>query len=323
MNFIKRAREIIDIEAQGLKKVRSRLGGEFARAVTLILQRLGNAKKIVVTGMGKNLHIAQKISATLASTGSTSVVLNPAQAMHGDLGILNKGDILLALSYSGESEELLTLLPSVKRMEVRIISLTGNTRSSLGRCSDISIPVTIEREACPFNMAPTVSTTVTLAVGDALAMVLLEARGFNRQDYAKLHPGGAIGRTLLLRVEDIMRSGRNIAVIRKGASVKDALLAMTKARSGSVSILDARGRLLGIFTDGDLRRHISKQSNLLDMPIEKVMTRNPVTVTGDELAVDVLKVFEEHNIDDLPVVDSRNRLIGSVDVQDLPKLKIL
>jgi len=172
-------------------------------------------------------------------------------------------------------------------------------------------------------MAPTVSTTVTLAVGDALAMVLLEARGFNRQDYAKLHPGGAIGRTLLLRVEDIMRSGRNIAVIRKGASVKDALLAMTKARSGSVSILDARGRLLGIFTDGDLRRHISKQSNLLDMPIEKVMTRNPVTVTGDELAVDVLKVFEEHNIDDLPVVDSRNRLIGSVDVQDLPKLKIL
>lgn len=323
MNFIKRAKDIIDLEAQGLKKVNSGLGREFARAVSLILQCLDNGRKIVVTGMGKNLHIAQKISATLASTGSTSVVLNPAQAMHGDLGILNKGDILLALSYSGESEELVMLLPSIKRMDVKIISLTGNVKSSLGKCSDIAIPVTIDREACPFNMAPTVSTTVTLAVGDALAMVLLEARGFNKQDYAKLHPGGAIGRALLIRVSDIMRSGKRIAVIKKNSRVKDGLLAMTRARSGSVSVIDGKGRLLGIFTDGDLRRHISKQSNLLDLPIEKVMTRNPVTVTGNELAVDVLKVFEEHNIDDLPVVDSRNRLIGSVDIQDLPKLKIL
>jgi len=323
LNFIKRAKAIIDLEVQGLKKVNAGLGREFARAVMLILQCLDNGRKIVVTGMGKNLHIAQKISATLASTGSTSVVLNPAQAMHGDLGILNKGDILLALSYSGESEELVMLLPSIKRMDIKIISLTGNIKSSLGKCSDIAIPVTIEREACPFNMAPTVSTTVTLAVGDALAMVLLEARGFNKQDYAKLHPGGAIGRALLIRVSDIMRSGKRIAVIKKNSRVKDGLLAMTRARSGSVSVIDGKGRLLGIFTDGDLRRHISKQSNLLDLPIEKVMTRNPVTVTGNELAVDVLKVFEEHNIDDLPVVDSRKRLIGSVDIQDLPKLKIL
>ncbi|MDD4870326.1 MAG: KpsF/GutQ family sugar-phosphate isomerase [Kiritimatiellae bacterium] len=323
MNFVKRAQEIINLETQGLKKVRSSLGREFTQAVELILKCLKNRKKIVVTGMGKNLHIAQKISATLASTGSTSVVLNPAQAMHGDLGIINNGDILLALSYSGESEELVMLVPSIKRMDVRIISVTGNRNSALGKCSDVVIPVTIEREACPFNMAPTVSTTVTLAVGDALAMVLLEARGFRKEDYAKLHPGGAIGRSLLLRVSDIMRTGKRIAIIRKGAKVKDALVAMTRARAGSASVLDNRNRLLGIFTDGDLRRHIPKQSNLMNLPIEKVMTRNPVTVTGEELAVDVLKIFEKHNIDDLPVVDNMKRLIGYVDIQDLPKLKIL
>ncbi len=323
MNFVKRAQQIINIELQGLKKVGSSLGKDFSQAVQLILDCLAGGKKIVVTGIGKNLHIAQKLSATLASTGSTSVVLNPAQAMHGDLGILNKGDILLALSYSGESDELVMLLPSVKRMDIKIITLTGNRKSSLAKCSDVVIPVTVEREACPFNMAPTVSTTVTLAVGDALAMVLLEARGFKKEDYAKLHPGGAIGRALLLRVADIMRTGKRIAVIRKGAKVKDALVAMTRARAGSVGILDSHDRLLGIFTDGDLRRHIPTQTNLLNLPIEKVMTRDPITVTGEELAVDVLKIFEDNNIDDLPVVDHQKKIIGSVDIQDLPKLKIL
>jgi len=323
LNFIKRGQQIIDLEVQGLKKVKSSLGREFSQAIQLILNCLANGKKIVVTGIGKNLHIAQKLSATLASTGSTSVVLNPAQAMHGDLGILNKGDVLLALSYSGESDELVMLLPSVKRMDIKIITLTGNTKSSIAKCSDVVIPVTVEREACPFNMAPTVSTTVTLAVGDAIAMVLLEARGFKKEDYAKLHPGGAIGRALLLRVSDIMRTGKRIASVRKGARVKDALVAMTRARAGSVGILDSHNHLLGIFTDGDLRRHIPTKSGLLDLHIEKIMTRNPVTVTGNELAVDVLKIFEDHNIDDLPVVDDQKRLIGSVDIQDLPKLKIL
>jgi len=323
LNFAQRAQQIIDLELQGLKKVRSSLGSDFSAAVGLILTCLAGGKKIAVAGIGKNLHIAQKISATLASTGSTSVVLNPAQAMHGDLGILNKGDVLLALSYSGESDELVTLVPAVKRMDVRIISLTGNKNSSLAKCSDVVVPVKVDREACPFNMAPTVSTTVTLAVGDALAMVLLEARGFRKEDYAKLHPGGAIGRALLLRVSDIMRTGTRIACVKKGSKVKDALVAMTRARAGSVGVLDGKGRLLGIFTDGDLRRHIPEQSNLMNLPIEKVMTRNPITVTGDELAVDVLKIFEDHNIDDLPVVDSRKRFIGSVDIQDLPKLKIL
>ena len=323
MNFVKRAQQIIDLELQGLKKVRSSLGREFSAAVQIILECLAGGKKIVVTGIGKNLHIAQKLSATLASTGSTSVVLNPAQAMHGDLGILNKGDVLLALSYSGESDELIMLVPSVKRMGVKIITISGNIKSSLARCSDMVIPVKIDREACPFNMAPTVSTTVTLAVGDALAMVLLEARGFKKEDYAKFHPGGAIGRALLLRVDDIMRTGKRVARIKKGAKVKDALVAMTRARAGSASILDGNGRLLGIFTDGDLRRHIPGQPNLLNLEIGKVMTRNPITVTGDELAVDVLKIFESHNIDDLPVVDGSKRLIGSVDISDLPKLKIL
>ena len=323
MDFVTRAQEVIDLEIQGLTRVREHLGDDFNRAVHLILKCLADGRKIVVTGIGKNLHIADKISATLASTGSTSVVLHPAQAMHGDLGILSSGDVLLVLSYSGESEELLALVPIVKRLGVRIVTITGDPGSSLARFSDAAVPVTIEREACPFNMAPTTSTTVTLAVGDALAMVLLEARGFKREDFAKLHPGGAIGRTLLLRVSDIMRTGDRLASVRRGAKVKDALVAMTSARAGSAAVVDAENRVCGIFTDGDLRRHIAKRPNLIDLPIEDVMTPSPVTLRERDLAVDVLRTFEEHSIDDLLVVDGENRLVGAVDIQDLPKLKIL
>ncbi|MCK5851233.1 MAG: SIS domain-containing protein, partial [Kiritimatiellae bacterium] len=203
MNHVKEAKKIIDIELEGLRKVRDELGSSFEDAITLILKRLENGGKIVVTGIGKNLHIAEKLSGTLASTGATSVVLNPSQAMHGDLGILDEKDVLLALSYSGESDELLAILPVVKRTGVKIITFTGSPDSTLAQSSDIVISVAVEREACPFNMAPTTSTTATLALGDAMAMVMLEARGFKIDDYANLHPGGAIGRTLLLRVEDV------------------------------------------------------------------------------------------------------------------------
>jgi len=323
LNPVQRAQEVLDIEIEGLQKVRNNLGREFGDAVNVFLKCLEQRGKIVVTGIGKNLHIAQKVSATLASTGSTSVTLNPAQAMHGDLGILTAGDVLLVLSYSGESEELISFLPIAKRFGVKIVSITGDPVSSLAKNSDVAIVAAVDREACPFNMAPTSSTTVALAIGDALAMVLLEARGFDKEDYAKLHPGGAIGRALLLHVSDIMRTGDRLAIVQDNGKVKDALVAMTQARSGSAAIVDASHKLLGIFTDGDLRRHIAQHANIMDIPVKQLMTSSPITVTADRLAVDVLRIFEERNIDDLLVVDGQNLLVGAVDIQDLPKLKIL
>lgn len=323
MNYLNRAYEVLDIEIEGLQRVRQHLGESFTQACDLILSSLDNRGKIVVTGIGKSLHIAEKLSATLASTGSTSVVLNPSQAMHGDFGILCENDVLLALSYSGESDELIALIPIVKRVPVPIISITGCLDSTLAQHSDSVIPVTVEKEACPFNMAPTSSTTVTLAVGDALAMVLLEARGFNKDDYAKLHPGGAIGRALLVRASDIMRTGDSLAQVNEDAVIQDALVAMTKARSGSTAVVGADGQVVGIFTDGDLRRHISDEPHFLARPVREIMTPSPITVTTDQLAVAVLQVYEEHRIDDVLVVDDNGRLAGAIDIQDLPRLKIM
>lgn len=323
MNELERAREVIDIEIQGLQNVRDELGNEFADAVRLILSALSTGGKIVVTGIGKNLHIAEKISATLASTGATSVVLNPSQAMHGDLGILDPPDVLLVLSYTGESDELLAVLPLVKRAGLRIIAITGMVGSSIGKASDIAIPAAVPREACPFNLAPTASTTAALAIGDALAMVLLQARGVDKEDFAKFHPGGAIGRALLVRVSDIMRTGTQLVSVAKGVLVKDVLTAMTGARSGSAAIVDDAGRVVGIFTDGDLRRHIPDKPGLLDLTIESVMTASPITVTPDMLAADVLRIYEERKIDDLLVVDADGRLVGAIDIQDLPKVKVM
>lgn len=323
MDYIQRARDVIDIEIAAVQKVRASLGDGFTSAVDLILDCLRRNGKVAVTGVGKSLHIAEKLASTLASTGTTSVLLNPMQAMHGDLGVLATGDVLLALSYSGESEELLRLIPAVKRLQVAIIAMTGTPSSSLSACSDAVIPVTVDREACPFNLAPTASTTATLAVGDALAMVLLEARGFRQQDYASLHPAGAIGRALLVRVADIMRTGARLAQVQQTASVRDAVLAMTQARSGSTGVVDSDGRLLGIFTDGDLRRQMTNDPQILMRQVAEVMTRGPLTVQGGQLAVDVLRVFEMHSIDDVLVVDASGRLVGAVDIQDLPKMKIL
>lgn len=323
MNYIERARDIIGLEIQGLQKLQNNVDLEFNTAIELILETLASKGKIVVTGIGKNLHIAEKISATFASTGSTSVVLNPVQAMHGDLGILTVDDVVLALSYSGESEELLAILPVIKRQGLKIVALTGFADSTLAKNSNAVISVAIDSEACPFNMAPTTSTTATLAMGDALAMVLLEARGFKKEDYAKLHPGGTIGRTLLLKVSDIMRPLERIAVVPHNAKVKEALVAMTTARAGSACIVNDENSAIGIFTDGDLRRHLALKADLLNMNVKEVMTASPITVSPDQLAADVLAVFERHNIDDLLVVDKENKPIGSVDIQDLPRMKIL
>lgn len=323
MNFQKRGKEVMDIEIAGMEKVRDLMNGGFSTAVEWILQTLENGGKVVITGVGKNFHIGQKMAATFTSTGTPAVLLHPIEAMHGDFGIVGEKDIILALSYSGASDELIALLPALKRRGVKIIGMTGDETSPLGQQSDLILPITVDKEACPFGMAPTTSTTVTLALGDALAIVLLEARGFKKEDYAKLHPGGAIGRTLLLKVSDVMRTEERLAKVQSGAKVKDAVMAMTGARAGCVAVIDANDKLLGIFTDGDLRRHLIETPEITEQSVDSVMTANPVTLKPGQLAVDILKIYEEKNIDDLIVVDDEGCIVGAVDIQDLPKLKIL
>jgi arabinose-5-phosphate isomerase len=316
-------RKVFDIELAALKAVRAQLDGTFDTAVDTITGAVGRRGKIVVVGIGKSGNVGRKIAATLTSTGSTSVVLNSVDALHGDLGIVNDGDVILALSYSGESEELLNLLPALKRFLVKIIAITGNPKSSLALHSDVVLNVRVPKEACPFNLAPTSSTTAMLVMGDALAMSALEARGFKKSDFARYHPSGAIGRAMLLRVGDIMRQADRNAVAREDMIVKEALLVMTRAKSGSLSIVNARGKLTGVFTDGDFRRRMSTDEAILSRPLKAVMTRNPVCVRADALAVEALKIFNERNIDDLIVVNGRREPVGLVDSQDLPKLKLM
>jgi arabinose-5-phosphate isomerase len=317
------ARKVFDIELAALKAVRGQLNDAFTQAVDLLVETLRQRGKVIVVGIGKSGNIGQKIAATLTSTGSTSVVLNPVDALHGDLGIVNDGDVVLALSYSGESEELLNLLPALKRFSVTVIALTGAMKSSVARHSDLALNVRVPKEACPFNLAPTSSTTAMLVMGDALAMAVLQARGFKQQDFAKFHPSGAIGRSMLARVCDIMRTGPRNAVAEQRVTVKDALVIMTQAKSGSLSIVDSRGKLVGVFTDGDFRRHIATNGDLLAQPLRAVMTANPICVREDALAAEALKIFNERNIDDLIVVNARRQPVGLVDSQDLPKLKLM
>ncbi len=323
MSHLARARKVFSIELAALKAVRAQLDGAFSAAVDLLVQTLEKRGKIIIVGIGKSGNIGHKIAATLTSTGSTSVVLNSVDALHGDLGIVNDGDAVLALSYSGESEELLNLLPALKRFLVKIVAITGAPKSSLARHSDLVLNVRVPKEACPFNLAPTSSTTATLVMGDALAMAVLEARGFKQEDFAKLHPSGAIGRAMLSRVKDIMRSGQRNAIARLDLSVRDALLVMTEARSGSLSVVDAKGKLIGVFTDGDFRRHMATDQGLLVRPLREVMTRKPICIRDDALAAEALKVFDERSIDDLIVINARREPVGLIDSQDLPKLKLM
>lgn len=324
MDHLKRAREVFDIEGAALKAVRRQLDEKFSAAVGVIVEALGQRGKIVVVGIGKSGNIGQKIAATLTSTGSTSVFMHGVDALHGDLGIVNDGDVILALSYSGESEELLNLIPVLKRFAVKIISITGAVKSALARYSDVVLNVRVPKEACPFNLAPTASTTAMMVMGDALAMTVLQARGFKKKDYARHHPSGAIGRALLLKVSQIMRTGERNAVAGETISVKDALLVMTRAKSGSVSVVDRRGRLIGVFTDGDLRRHMSNDGDhVLSRPLDAVMTRNPVCIRDDALAQEALKIFNQRNIDDLIVINARHEPVGLIDLQDLPKMKLM
>ena len=323
MSHLAQAREVFDIELAALKAVRAQLDKSFDDAVETIIAALKSRGKIVIVGIGKSGNVGAKIAATLTSTGSTAVVLNSVDALHGDVGIVNDGDVILALSYSGESDELLNLLPALKRFSVKIISFTGNVKSSLARHSDLALSVKVPKEACPFNLAPTSSTTATLVLGDALAMAILQARGFKQKDFAKYHPSGAIGRAMLLKVGEIMRCGERNAVAGEHLTVKEALLVMTRAKSGSLAVVNARGKLAGIFTDGDFRRHMAKDEKLLSQPLKKIITRNPICVRDTALAVEALKIFNERNIDDLIVVNAKHEPVGLVDSQDLPKLKIV
>ncbi len=323
MSYISQARSVFDIEMAALRAVRRQLDGAFDQAVELFVDTLRRRGKIVVVGIGKSGIVGHKISATLTSTGSTSVVLNSVDALHGDLGIVNDGDLILALSYSGESDELLNLLPALKRFLVKIVAMTGAPKSSLAKFSDVVMNVRVPKEACPFNLAPTSSTTAMLVLGDALAMSVLKARGFKRQDFAKFHPSGAIGRSVLFRVKDIMRTNERNAVAGEELTVKAALLVMTQAKSGSLSVVNRKGKLTGVFTDGDFRRKMASDQQLLERRLREVMTRKPVTIRDDAVAAEALKIFNHLNIDDLIVVNRAGQPVGLVDSQDLPKFKIM
>ncbi|MBI4597550.1 MAG: KpsF/GutQ family sugar-phosphate isomerase [Candidatus Omnitrophica bacterium] len=313
---IKRAREVLRIEAEAILRLIPRVGRAFEDAVDRVVACRG---RVVVTGMGKAGLIGQKISATLSSTGTPSHWLHPAEAIHGDLGRITKDDVIIAVSNSGETEELTRLLPVIKRIGASLIAMTGNPTSSLTKYSDVTLDVSVAHEACSLNLAPTSSTTAMLAMGDALAVVVAERKGFKEKDFARLHPGGALGKRLLLRVKDIMRTGAAHPVVKETARVKHVLLAITKARAGCASVVDARGRLAGIFTDGDLRRHLESTADLTQHRVREVMTRHPKTIGQDRLAVEALRMLREHRIDEVVAVDERRRPVGLLDVQDLLK----
>jgi len=316
INIIKRAKEVLDIEAGAVNDLKPRIGKNFEKAVRLILKTSG---RVVVSGMGKTGIIAQKFSATLASTGTPSLFLHTAEAIHGDLGKVTSNDVVIVLSNSGSGEETKQLLPLLKKIGVKIIALTGNTKSLLAKYSDVVLDVSVKKEACPLGLAPTASTTAALAMADAISVCLLELKGFKEKDFAFYHPGGLLGRKLFLKVEDIMRRGEANPVVEEEKKVSEILVKITRARSGSAVVVDKKGKLKGIFTDGDLRRHLGIDASLLSRRIKEVMTKNPTVVDKDMLATKALRILEEKKIDEVPVVDELMRPVGLLDVQDLLK----
>jgi len=323
MDYLEKAGRVLNIEIFELQRLRARLDENFSRAVELIKETVDARGKVVVVGVGKSGHIGAKIAATLTSTGSPAVVLDSSNALHGDLGVIADGDVVLALSASGETEEILRILPTIARFQVKIIAMCGDPKSVLAQNAHLCLDVNIEQEACPLNLAPTSSTTVMLALGDAIAMVLLEARGFNKQDFAKFHPGGMIGRSTLLRVHQIMRSREAMAVVSTDSPVREVLKAMTSVRAGAAVVTDADQQLMGIFTHGDFVRHFQSDPRIGERLVADLMTLNPVTVHKDRLAVEVLNLLQKHRIDDLVVIDDHNVPVGIVDSQDLTRLKLL
>lgn len=310
------AKKVLSVEAQAVQKLGKRIGHDFEHALDLMERCSG---RIVVTGMGKPGFIGRKIAATFASTGTPSLFMHPAEAIHGDLGMVTKQDIVLAISNSGETEEITKLLSTIKKIGAKLIALTGNVKSTLAKNSDVVLNVGLEREACPWNLAPTASTTASLAMGDALAVCLAKRKGFREEDFAFLHPGGSLGKKLL-KVRDLMRRGKAHPIIRGTATIEEALLKITSARAGSCTVVDRHGKLKGIFTDGDLRRHLEENGvSILSKPIEPFSTKHPVAIREDHLAAEALQLLRDRHIDELPVVDHKGKAVGLLDVQDLLK----
>lgn len=314
------ARETLEIEAAAVLGLRQRVGDAFAQAVALMLQVEG---RVVVMGMGKSGHIGRKMVATLASTGTPAMFVHPAEASHGDLGMIKATDLVLAISNSGESDELTVILPVLKRLGVPLIAMTGHLDSTLARHADLALDSGVEKEACPLNLAPTASTTAQLALGDALAMALLDARGFKAEDFARSHPGGALGRKLLTLVEDVMRSGDAVPKVGPAAGFSEVMREMSAKGLGATAIVDAQDRVLGIFTDGDLRRLLEKGVDLRTGSAGQFMHPDPVTITADALAVEAAELMELRSITSVLVVDSQGRLCGALNSNDLMRAKVI
>ncbi len=315
------ARGVIAIEAEAIAALQSRIDGNFVEACRLILACKG---RVVVSGMGKSGHIARKIAATLASTGTPAFFVHPGEASHGDLGMILPQDVVLALSYSGETDELLVILPVIKRQGIPLIVVTGKADSSLGRLANVCLDGRISCEACPLGLAPTTSTTVALVLGDALAIALLEARGFTSDDFARSHPAGALGRRLLLLISDVMHTGDDIPCVAPDATLTHALMEMTRKRLGMTAVVDSEQHLLGVFTDGDLRRALDdREVNLRDGTVAELMTLRPKTITAEKLAAEAAQLMETHQIHALLVVDEEQRVVGALNIHDLLRARVV
>lgn len=316
--------DTLQIEADAILAMKTRLSidtdDSFPNAVSLLLQCTG---RVVVSGIGKSGHIARKIAATLASTGTPALFVHAAEALHGDLGMITEADVVIAISNSGEAAEFLAIIPIIRRMGAKLIAITGNPESRLARLADIHLDAGVDKEACPLNLAPTASTTVTLALGDALAVALLDARGFREEDFARSHPGGALGRRLLTHVRDVMRSGDAVPAVTAGVSLPTALLEITRKGMAMTAIVDDAHRLIGIFTDGDLRRLIENESDFTKVSMADVMHANPRTVGPDQLAVDAVEVMEQFRINQLLVADADGKLVGALHIHDLTRAKVI
>ncbi|PLZ03399.1 KpsF/GutQ family sugar-phosphate isomerase [Burkholderia sp. WAC0059] len=314
------ARDVLQIEADAVFGLRERLDESFVRALDLILNCRG---RVVVSGIGKSGHIARKLAATLASTGTPAFFVHPAEASHGDLGMVTADDVFIAMSNSGESEELVTILPLVKRLGAKLVAMTGRPGSTLAQLADVHLNSAVEKEACSLNLAPTASTTAALALGDALAVAVLDARGFGPDDFARSHPGGTLGRRLLTYVRDVMRTGEQVPRVLPDATVSDALFQLTARRMGMTAIVDEAGRVSGIFTDGDLRRVLERAGDFRTLPIASVMTHSPRTIGPDQLAVEAVELMERHRINQMLVVDTAGKLIGALNMHDLFSKKVI
>jgi arabinose-5-phosphate isomerase len=312
-------KKAVKAEALALSEMAGRMGGEFAQAVELLLAAKG---KVIVAGVGKSGLIGQKIAATLTSTGTPSFFLHPTDALHGDLGIVSKGDVAIIISKSGGTDELCELLAMLKRVGVRIIALLGKADSALAAQSDVVLDVSVKEEACPHDLVPTTSTTAALAMGDALAIALLDQRNFTPEDFACFHPGGGLGKRLLMRVSDLMQSGKDVPVVRQNASMKDAILEMT-AKRGVTSIVDAEGRLMGVLTDGDLKRLLTKSGDIFSLKVDEVMNKNPKTVDGGQLAVKAAKMMEDFRVTSLLVLDKEKKPVGIIHLHDIMQAGVL